>query len=151
MRLMSTPRSLARRRALGEILGLPSAGAAGCAETEGGLGAATEGCSVIFRADGAAVEDSAGGCSPGATIHAIVTPTGTTSPSCDLTPASTPSAIASTSTTALSVSTSRSSSPLRMASPSFFSHETIFPVSCAISNAGITTLFAIVNYEYSLD
>src|SRR5213592_2018432 len=91
----------------------------------------------------AAVADSAGGCSQAATIHAIVTPTGTTSPSCDLTPASTPSADASTSTTALSVSTSSSGSPLLMTSPSFFNHETIFPVSCAISSAGITTLVAI--------
>ena len=35
-------------------------------------------------------------------------------------------------------------SPLVMASPSFFSHEMIFPVSCAISSAGITTLVAII-------
>src|SRR6267142_298575 len=146
MRVMSTPRSLARRRALGEILGPPSAAAAvsACAGVE--VGAAARGCSVVFRAAGAVVGESAGGCSPGFTIHAIVMPTWTTSPSCDLTPARTPSAAASTSTTALSVSTSSSGSPLLIVSPSFFNQETIFPVSCAISRAGITTLFAIMSY-----
>src|SRR5437016_12570899 len=73
----------------------------------------------------------------------MVWPTGTTSPAWDLTPARTPSAVASTSTTALSVSTSRRMSPLLTESPSFFTHETIFPVSCAISSAGMTTLVAI--------
>src|SRR5262245_17911884 len=141
---MSTPRSLASRRAFGEMRGPPSGGAAVGAELAVGFGAAVDGCSLTLRAAGAAVASSAGGFSPGATIHAMVAPTGTTSPSRDFTPARTPSAVASTSTTALSVSTSRRSSPFRIASPSFFNQETIFPVSCAISSAGITTLVAIL-------
>src|SRR5207247_3804652 len=101
-------------------------------------------------AAGVAAGKSVGGCSPGETSQAMVWPTGTTSPSCDFTPARTPSALASTSTTALSVSTSRRTSPLLTVSPSFFSQETIFPVSCAISSAGITMLVAIIGRKVLL-
>src|SRR5215475_6987809 len=144
--LKSIPCSFARRRALGETRarvwgkGVRPLAAAG---DEGSDPFAPDTDSVILRAEGVDVGTSAGGFSPGATIQAIVTPTGMTSPSCDLTPARIPSAVASTSTTALSVLISRRGSPLLMASPSFLSHEMIFPVSCAISSAGITTLVAI--------
>ena len=74
----------------------------------------------------------------------MICPTGTTSPTFAVTPPRTPSACASISTTALSVSTSRSISPLATCSPSFFFQETSFPVSWAISRAGMTTLTAIV-------
>ncbi len=86
---------------------------------------------------------SAGNDSPAFNSHAIVCPTGTTSPTFAVTPDSTPSPPASISTTALSVSTSSSISPFLTCSPSFFFHETSLPVSCAISSAGITTLIAI--------
>ncbi len=87
---------------------------------------------------------SAGIASPGATIHAMVCPTGMSEPSAALMPARMPSAGASTSTTALSVSISRRGSPLVTRSPSFFRQARSLPVSCAISRAGITTLKAIV-------
>ena len=123
---MSRPRSSAILRALGEIRAPPA-----------------DGVSVTARALGAGASVSAGGCSPGATIQAMVRPTGTTSPAFDTTPARTPSPGASSSNTALSVSISSSGSPLRIASPSFLSQASSLPVSCAISSAGITTLSAI--------
>src|SRR5262249_1098268 len=142
MLLISTPFSLARRRALGEIctldLAVASPGALSHCTTEGAVAAA-----AVVWAVGAAAGDSTGGCSPGATSHAIVVPTGTTSPSRDLTPASRPFAVASISTTALSFSASSRIWAFATVSPSFFTQETIFPVSCAISSAGITTLIAI--------
>jgi hypothetical protein len=73
----------------------------------------------------------------------MIWPTGTTSPALAFTPASTPSAVASISSTTLSVSISARASPLAIESPSFFSHEMILPVSCAISSAGMTMLTAI--------
>src|SRR5579863_642446 len=134
-----TPRSCARRRALGEILALGMAG--GSAEA-GATGASRAGADVVWL--GAADDDtSRGGLSPGRTIHAMVLPTGTTAPACTLTPASTPSASASISITALSVSISRRISPFATLSPSFFRQATSLPVSCAISRAGITTLKGI--------
>jgi len=87
---------------------------------------------------------SAGGFSPGRTIHAIVWPTGMTSPSCAFTPVRIPSAGDSISTTALSVSISRSGSPLATPSPSFFRQARTLPFSCAISRAGITMLWAMM-------
>src|ERR1700688_3795402 len=89
---------------------------------------------------------SAGGFSPGATIQAMVWPTGMSAPTVPVIPASTPSAGASTSITALSVSISRRGSPLVTRSPSFLRQAMSLPVSCAISRAGITTLKAIVFY-----
>ena len=119
-RPISIPLSCARRRALGEMR------AASVRRP-----VATSGNAVV------------GGASPGCTSHAIVWPTGTTSPGLAVTPARIPSAAASTSTTALSVSTSSSISPLRTGSPSCFRQETSLPASCAISSAGMTTLTAI--------
>src|SRR3984893_7455942 len=136
---MSRPCSLASRRAFGEILMLVDAG------EEDAATAGPEGfdCSVLLRPVAAAVADGAGTCSPGATIHAMISPTGTTAPSCDFTPARIPPAGDSISTTALSVSISRSGSPLPTLSPSFLRQARSLPVSWAISNAGITTLIAI--------
>src|SRR5262245_3363479 len=88
--LMSTPFSLARRRALGEICTPDCEVSAGLLSR--GMAGDGEDVAVIVRAAGTDVGDSAGGCSPGATSHAIVVPTGTTSPSFDLMPARTPSA-----------------------------------------------------------
>ena len=95
-------------------------------------------------AAGATDSASAGATSPGATIHAMVRPTGTSAPSVALIPARIPSAGASTSTTALSVSISTRGSPFETRSPSFFRQASSLPVSCAISRAGMTTLNAIV-------
>src|SRR5271165_6459048 len=140
-----TPRSPARRRALGEILGDGVVSCAGLADRFAGvvIAEAGEGTTVVFLPDSTATS-SAGGVSPGRTIQAIVWPTGTSIPACTLIPARTPSPGDSISITALSVSISSSGSPLATASPSFFSHEISLPVSCAISSAGITTLIAII-------
>src|SRR6202166_4141360 len=137
----STPNSLARRRAFGEILALAAADDSGTLEA---TGAAWD--SVFPRAAGAAAPDSCsvGGFSPGAMIQAMVWPTGMSAPTIPVTPARMPSAVASTSITALSVSISRRGSPLVTRSPSFFRQAMSLPVSCAISRAGITTLKAIV-------
>ena len=113
-------------------------------------------CSVRFRlsscAGGAADRGffCCGGFSPGATIQAMVWPTGISAPIEPVIPARMPSAGASTSITALSVSISRSGSPLVTRSPSFFRQAMSLPVSCAISRAGITTLKAIVFYRGGL-
>src|SRR5688572_25731491 len=104
--------------------GAPADGASREGARAGGAAGAGRGCSVMVLAAGAAAGAPAGTASPGARIHAIVVPTGTTAPAWELTPPSTPSADASISTTALSVSTSRRISPLRMASPSLFFHDT---------------------------
>src|SRR3984957_437361 len=141
----STPSSFARRRAFGEILAF-------WAGEDPDVAAATgAACVSVFpcepaRAVGAAVADSfsVGGFSPGATIQAIVWPTGMSAPTIPVIPARIPSAGASTSITALSVSISRSGSPLVTRSPSCFRQAMSLPVSCAISRAGITTLKAIV-------
>ena len=137
---MSTPCSRASRRAFGEIFAPATdagSGAAGAAAA-----AVAAGADSIFRplCDWA---PPVGTASPGFSSHAMVCPTGTTSPTFAVTPDSTPSPPASISTTALSVSTSSSISPFLTCSPSFFFHETSLPVSCAISSAGITTLTAI--------
>src|SRR5262245_48696454 len=87
--------------------------------------------------------DSAGACSPGCNSHPIVWPTGTTAPSRALTALRIPSPGDSISTTALSVSIARSVSPFATRSPTCLRHATTFPVSCAISSAGITTLIAM--------
>src|ERR1700722_7575648 len=137
----STPNSLARRRALGEILALAATVVSGAFE------ATAAACDSVFpRAAGAAAPDSCsvGGFSPGATIQAMVWPTGMSAPTVPVIPARIPSAVASTSITALSVSISRSGSPLVTRSPSFFRQAMSLPVSCAISRAGLTTLKAIV-------
>ena len=137
---ISTPNSLARRRALGEIRAL------GAAPGPGVAAAAWAGSTLLCdtaRAPGAVADSSCGGFSPGATIHAMVCPTGMSWPAEALIPARMPSAGASTSTTALSVSISRSGSPLVTRSPSCFRQARSLPVSCAISRAGMTTLKAI--------
>ncbi len=144
--VMSTLSSFARRRAFGEILMLPAAAAtSGSGAAAAAAGAAAAGCCIEPAPVRPVATDApaAGGCSPGFSSHAIVCPTGTTAPTCAVMPPRIPSTAASISTTALSVSTSRSSSPFLTASPSFFFQETSFPVSCAISSAGITTLVAI--------
>ena len=87
--------------------------------------------------------DASGAVSPGCSSHAMVCPTGMTAPSRAVTAERMPSPGASTSTTALSVSISASGSPFLTVSPSFFRHDRSFPVSCANSNAGITTLKAM--------
>src|ERR1700689_5283694 len=137
----STPNSFARRRALGEIL---APGATACS---GAVAAACAGSFVLCdtaRAPGAEKDSSAGGFSPGATIHAIVCPTGISAPGEAVIPTRIPSAGASNSTTALSVSISSSGSPLVTRSPSCLRQAMSLPVSCAISSAGITTLKAII-------
>src|SRR5579859_7862886 len=89
---ISTPSSLARRRALGEIFALD-------VEVGDETGAATVAAGVVSvfackpaLAAGALAALSTGTCSPGATIHAIVCPTGMSAPSCALIPARMPSA-----------------------------------------------------------
>ena len=139
---ISMRNSFARRRAFGEICGAIRATAVFAATVACAPTAVCAAPPMARRAD-TAVRAFAGGFSPGATSHAIVSPTGITAPTSALTPASNPSPGASTSTTALSVSISSSGSPLRTLSPSFFRHASSFPVSCAISSAGITTLIAI--------
>jgi hypothetical protein len=129
------------RRALGDTFTSALAGLAEGAAAEAAT--ACLDCSVMVRAPGPAGAVSTGGFSPGATIHAMVFPTGITSPADAVTPASTPSAVASTSSTTLSVSISAIGSPLAIESPSCFSHEMSLPVSCAISSAGMTMLTAI--------
>lgn len=133
-----TPCSAARRRAFGDILV--------CREGTAAVGAEeavdADSLATLFRAPWVG-STSDGTSSPEFKIQAMVLPTGTSLPGCALIPARMPSPGDSTSRTALSVSTSSSGSPLLTASPSFFSHETNFPVSCAISSAGITTLIGI--------
>src|SRR5580700_1072119 len=139
----STPNSFARRRALGEIFAFVAAATAGGAATIAPAGSLLL-CEPA-RAPGAEAAGSvAGGLSPGATIQAMVCPTGMSAPANAVIPARIPSAGASTSTTALSVSISRSGSPLVTRSPSCLRQAMSLPVSCAISRAGITTLKAIM-------
>src|SRR5208337_5534964 len=144
-----TPCSLARRRALGEILtDCDVDGAVDGAEAVPWFGApaAELTAAVVFLPD-ATVTSSVGAVSPGRTIQAMVWPTGTSVPACTLMPERTPSPGDSISITALSVSISSNGSPLATDSPSFLSHEMSLPVSWAISSAGITTLIAIVRYR----
>ena len=138
---MSTPCSRASRRALGEIFAPATDAGSGAASTTAAMAAA--GAESILRPVCWGAPLDAGTDSPAFSNHAITWPTGTTSSTFAVTPASTPSTAASISTTALSVSTSSRISPFLTCSPSFFFHETSFPVSCAISSAGITTLVAI--------
>ena len=138
---MSTPSSLASRRAFGDICGAASTR---CSVARTAAAALARSGLLDARAAGAAVTAIAGGFSPGATSHAMVCPTGITAPTSAVIPARIPSPGASTSTTALSVSISSSGSPLMTRSPSFFRQARSFPFSCAISSAGITTLIAIV-------
>src|SRR5437868_4160811 len=139
----STPNSFASRLAFGEICSARPATTILAAAPVCTPAAACCAAPLVARAASAAGPALAGGFSPGATSHAIVSPTGITAPTSAVIPASVPSPGASTSTTALSVSISSSGSPLRTLSPSFFRHASNFPVSCAISSAGITTLIAI--------
>ena len=141
----STPNSFARRRAFGEICGGALATVVFAAAAAWTAARVCCGTPPIERAAGRAAATFTGGCSPGATSHAMVSPTGITAPTSAVIPASIPSPGASTSTTALSVSISSNGSPLRTLSPSFFRHASSLPVSCAISSAGITTLIAIIS------
>ena len=138
---MSTLCSRARRRAFGEILA--PATDAGAAGSGAAAAAAAAGAESILRPLICGAPSLAGTDSPAFSSHAMICPTGTTSSTLAVTPASTPSLPASISTTALSVSTSSRISPFLTCSPSFFFHDTSLPVSCAISSAGITTLVAI--------
>src|SRR6267378_2394207 len=113
----STPRSPARRRALGD--------------------AATR------RAEDWAAGTTAAAPSPAAKISAIVLPTGTTSPTPAVTSRSTPDAGASTSTVTLSVSISTMGSPFCTVSPGDLIQRKILPVSCASSSAGMMTVVGI--------
>ncbi len=124
---MSTPCSFARRRAFGEICMGP-AFATGPEAAAGAADAVACGAAAPVRpvCVGAVL---AGGASPAFSSHAMVCPTGTTSPTFAVMPPRIPSPAASISTTALSVSTSSSSSPFLTVSPSFFFQETSFPVS----------------------
>ena len=110
---MSMPCSLARRRALGEIFG---AGLSVRAATAVGADARRRICTSRDRTGcGARFGDrrfQRGRLRRAWTIHAMISPTGTTAPSRDFIPARMPSAGASISTTALSVSISRRGSPL---------------------------------------
>src|SRR5579864_3682211 len=141
---MSTPSSLASLRAFGEIFAVAEVTLDAEDATACDASILVWDTALAVGADPAGSSD--GGCSPGATIHAIVCPTGISAPSAALIPASKPSAGASTSTIALSVSISRRGSPLVTRSPSFLRQAMSLPVSCAISSAGITTLKAIVVY-----
>ena len=138
-RLRSTLCSLANRRAFGEILSSAVRSPVVSVVTTVVV------CviSLVLRLPDTVWAVSVGGASPGLTSQAIVWPTGTTSPPCTFTPKRIPSPGDSISMTALSVSTSSRGSPLATVWPSCFSHDISFPVSCAISSAGITTLMGI--------
>src|SRR6266853_1557725 len=73
-----TPRSLARRRALGEILA--ACAEVDCDELVGWFAEADVRVAVVDFLPDAAASSSVGGTSPGRTIHAMVCPTGTSVP-----------------------------------------------------------------------
>src|SRR5436309_3090524 len=139
MRPRSTPCCSAIRRARGDAFTAPAGGA----PAAGGAGMAPVAAALAGGMTGAAA--AASPTSPGATISAIVRPTGTTSPSFAVTSRSTPEAGASISTVTLSVSISTMGSPLRTVSPGRLSQWTTLPVSCASSRAGMRTLAGIAS------
>ena len=125
MMARSTPRSRARRRAMGEARTSPDGAAAGTGTAAGAGAASGSGAAAPAPAEGPA--KSSGNASSASPITAMSWPTGTASPSPATIRRRTPPVVGLNSTTALSVSISAITSLATTSSPSCLTQRTTVP------------------------